>query len=337
MAQLRWQIADFPNPQLGLIDRAQRRVGAGTYQGLEFLEVEAKRIINTLKQPGGLPFSHTINVYRGCSHACTYCFARPTHEYLGLGLGTDFETKIVVKVNAVDLVWAETAPHRWRGQLIAMGTNTDPYQAAEGRYKLTRGVIEVLGQRANPFSILTKSPLVLRDMDVLTAAAARTQVRVDFSVGTLDEAVWRETEPGTAHPAKRIEAVARLNRAGIRSGVLIGPVLPGMSDSPRQIEAVVAAAVDAGAVSVGCVLLHLKPGLRHHYQDWIDQHHPELTERYRAWYGTRSYAPTAEQRRLSALVRRLTHAAGGDVSVRPRRLPPATRTPPSPRQLTLGE
>lgn len=310
-AQFPWQEASLTDPQLRLIEPSKRVVGRGRYAGLEFLEVESKRIINTLPHGGMLPFRHTINAYRGCAHACTYCFARPTHEYLGFDIGRDFDTKIVVKVNAPELVRRETAPRAWGGELIAMGTNTDPYQPAEGRYRLTRRIIEVLGDRATPFSILTKSTLVLRDSDVLAAAAARTDVTVDFSVGTLDEDVWKMTEPGTPHPRQRIHVVRKLNDAGIPSGVLMGPVLPGLTDDPSQVEEVVAAAVQAGAISVGAVLLHLKPGVKQHYLEFLDRVYPGLVAMHRERYGARVYASAGDQRRLSALVRRLVAKHGG--------------------------
>ncbi len=335
-SQIRWQQTDLPQPQLRLIDTAHHRVGRGEYRGLEFFEVEAKRLINTLP-PGPLPFRHTINVYRGCSHACTYCFARPTHDYLGLDIGRDFDTKIVVKTNAVARVRYETAPPRWAGEPIAMGTNTDPYQAAEGRYKLTRGVIEVLAERTNPFSILTKSTLVLRDLDLLADAARTSDVAVDFSIGTLDEEVWRLTEPGTPHPMRRIEAVARLNDAGVPTGVLMGPVLPGLSDDEPGIEAVVTAALDAGAVRLSALLLHLKPGLRNHYLSFLEAKRPDLVEMHRQRYATRSYAAKTDQRELTAMVRRGIERHGGLRPVpRPRPAPrrPVTTSPPA--QLDLG-
>src|SRR5205807_10168114 len=176
-----------------------------------------------------LPFRWTINAYRGCSHACSFCFARPTHEYLDMNAGEDFERKIVVKVNAVERLKAELSPAKWAGDHIAMGTNTDPYQRCEGKYHLTRGIVETLAEHANPFSILTKSTLILRDLDVLTEAAQRADVRANFSIGTLDEEVWRTSEPGTPHPSKRGEAVATLTEAGIPPGVPAAPVPPGLS------------------------------------------------------------------------------------------------------------
>lgn len=334
MTRLRWQRTDIERPQLQLVDTTRHRVGRGEYRGLEFMEVEAGRLINTVPSQGRLPFGHTINAYRGCSHACTYCFARPTHDYLGLDIGADFDTKIVVKVNAVALARHETSPARWAGELIAMGTNTDPYQAAEGRYRITRGIIEVLTERRNPFSILTKSPLVLRDLDVLVEAAAVTDVTVDFSIGTLDTAVWQSTEPGTAHPQRRIDAVGRLNAAGVASGILMGPVLPGLSDDPAQIEEVVAAGVAAGAVSIGAVLLHLKPGVRDHYLLFLERNHPELVAMHRQRYATRSYASKTDQQELSSLVRTLVARHGG-VPGRRRRIAPPTTSPERSEQMGL--
>lgn len=215
---LRWRLADEEESEALFGDErwATRHVGTGEYRGFEFLHVNAKRIINRVRGAGaGLGFEFTVNPYRGCSHACTYCFARPTHQYLGLDMGRDFERRIVVKVNAVERLRAELASARWRGELIALGTNTDPYQLAEARYHLTRGIVRTLSAAANPFSILTKSTLVLRDLDLLAEAAARTTVRLDVSVGTLDLEVWRSTEPGTPPPARRLDAVRRLNEAGV--------------------------------------------------------------------------------------------------------------------------
>jgi DNA repair photolyase len=235
------------------------------------------------------------------------CFARPTHEYLNLDPATDFDRVIVVKVNAVERLRAELAPRRWRGDHIAMGTNTDPYQRAEGKYRLTQGIIEVLGEARNPFSILTKGTLVLRDLDRLVEAARRSHVELCFSIGTLDEDVWRATEPGTPHPRKRVEAVARLNEAGIPCGVLVAPILPGLSDGREQLDEVVRACVDAGAPSISPVLLHLRPGVKEHYLAWLADAHPDLLEQHQRLYRG-SYAPARERERVTQLVRDLvTH------------------------------
>jgi DNA repair photolyase len=252
--------------------------------------VEARSILNRV--PGTyLPFDWTINPYRGCSHACVYCFARPTHEYLGFDTGTDFDSQIVVKVNAVELARAETVPGRWAGDSIAMGTNTDPYQPAEGKYRLTRGILEVLVERRNPFTVLTKSTLALRDVDLFAEAARNSEVTVSFSIGTLDAGVWKQTEPGTPHPRRRVDAIARLEEAGVPTGVLIAPILPGLSDRPEQVAEVEAACRAAGARSVHVIRLHLRPGVKQHFMGWLDGAHPELVSNYQNLYRDRAYLP----------------------------------------------
>lgn len=311
MTDLRWKLAGDLGGQ-GVfftdVELVERHVGKGEYRGMEFLHVNARRIVNEVPGASRMPFRFTINAYRGCSHACVYCFARPTHEYLGLNIGDDFDRKLVVKVNAVERLRAELRDPRWRGDAIAMGTNTDPYQRCEGRYHLTRGLVEALGEASNPFSILTKSTLILRDIDVLRAAAGRTSVRANFSIATLDEAVWRATEPGTPHPRRRVEAVARLNQAGVPCGVLVAPILPGMSDGADQLAEVVEACVAAGAVSITALPLHLRPGVREHFLSWLAGARPELVEDYERRY-RRAYLPGKEQQEVTALVRRLVTAA----------------------------
>jgi DNA repair photolyase len=192
-----------------------------------------------------------------------------------------------------------------------MGTNTDPYQAAEGKYHLTQGIIGVLAEAKNPFSILTKSTLVLRDLERLVEASRRTQVRLDLSVGTLEPAVWRSTEPGTPPPARRLEAVRRLNRAGIPCGVLVAPILPGLSDGDEQVRAVVEAAKAAGAVSVTGVPLHLRGSVREHYLSWLAGAHPELVSRHERLFAKGAYQPRAERDRIDRLVTELSPPAGG--------------------------
>ncbi len=275
-----------------------RHIGIGEYRGLEFLHVNARRVINEVPASSRMPFRYTINAYRGCSHACVYCFARPTHEYLGLGLGQDFDRKLVVKVNAVERVRAELRSARWHGEHIAMGTNTDPYQRAEGRYHLTRGIVEALGEARNPFSILTKSTLILRDLDLLVAAAARTDVQCNLSIGTLDEQVWKATEPGTPHPRRRVEAVRRLNDAGIPTGVLMAPIIPGWSDSPEQLEEVATACVEAGAVFVTPIALHLRKGVKEHFLSFMAQRRPELHADLARRYARSPYLSPGEQQAI---------------------------------------
>ncbi|HEY3764219.1 MAG TPA: radical SAM protein [Gaiellales bacterium] len=296
------QLRLFPEPD-GMGDgRSLREV--------EYLHVRAKRIVNRVPEASRMPFRYTINAYRGCAHACTYCFARPTHAFLGMDTGADFERRIVVKVNAVERLAAELRDPRWGGEHIAMGTNTDPYQPAEGRYRLTRGLVSALIAARNPFSILTKSPMILRDIDLLADAARAGLVRCNLSIGTLDEDVWRASEPGTPPPLRRVEAVAKLTAAGIPCGVLIAPVLPGMSDSPEQLAAVVGACVEAGAVSVSPILLHLRPGVREVFMPWLEGYRPDLVARYRELYAS-SYAGPGPRARLTQTVEDIVDRLGG--------------------------
>jgi len=302
----RWRLAEDDGGQPSLFsdeELYERHIGIGEYRGLEFLHVNAKRVINPVPASSTMGFRFTINAYRGCSHSCAYCFARPTHEYLNLNIGEDFERKLVVKVNAVEKVRAELRSPRWNGDLIAMGTNTDPYQRAEGKYHLTRGIVQALGEARNPFSILTKGTLILRDLDVLTEAMTRTDVRCALSIGTLDEDVWKATEPGTPHPRRRVEAVRRLNDAGIPTGVLVAPIIPGWSDRPAQLEEVTAACLDAGATSVTPVVLHLRPGVKEHFLGFLNARRPALGDDLRARYGSRSYLPRQDQESITAPVR----------------------------------
>ena len=324
-----------------LFEIARRTFDTPEFRGIEFIEVEAKTVLNHV--PGGaMPFSWTVNPYRGCTHACTYCFARVTHTYLDMDAGRDFETKIVVKVNAPDVLRRQLAAARWKGEHVAMGTATDPYQRAEGRYRLMPGIIDALADHRNPFSILTKSTLILRDIDRLLDAARVARVSTAFSVGTLDDDAWRRSEPGTPHPRKRIEAVAALNAAGIPCSVLIAPILPGITDHPRQLREVVAAALDAGATSVSPILLHLRPGVREEFLPWLQDNYPELVSRYRELY-PRAYAPPAFRkelgRRVASIVRALggtrpQNGATGDRSTRERGEDDGGGTP-RPTQLTL--
>ncbi len=302
---LRWTLAEseeggtlFPDERV-----AERHVGKGAYAGMEFLHVNARAIINTVPPESRMPFRHTINPYRGCSHACVYCFARPTHDYLGLGIGTDFERKIVVKVNAVERLRAELRSPKWGGDHIAMGTNTDPYQHAEGKYHLTRGIVETLSGARNPFSILTKSTLILRDAALLAAACDRTEVEVNFSIGTLDRDVWQLTEPGTPPPDRRVEALRRLTALGIPCGVVVAPVLPGLSDSEAQLREVVEACASAGALSISGVALHLRGTLRTHYFDWLEKTRPDLVRLHRARFRRGAYQDDEARERVETTVR----------------------------------
>jgi DNA repair photolyase len=230
------------------------------------------------------------------------CFARPTHKYLDMDAGRDFEKQIIVKVNIPEILRVDLARPSWKREHIAMGTNTDPYQWVEGRYKLMRGIWEAMRDFANPCSILTKSPLLLRDLDLLLEVQKRTSVSANFSVPTLNEGAWRDTEPHTPSPRARLEAVAELNRAGIPCGVLIAPLMPGINDDPKEVEKIVELATEAGAVSIGGIALHLRGEVRKIFFDWLKAKRPDLIPEYERLYRRGAYAPPEIRRRLTGLV-----------------------------------
>jgi DNA repair photolyase len=265
----------------GYRDVTVRHFDAPEAVDTRFYEVQAKSILNRVPEASQMPFRWTVNPYRGCTHACTYCFARPTHEFLEFDAGRDFEREIVVKVNAPERLRAELARSRWQREHVALGTNTDPYQWVEKRYELMRGIWEALRDARNPCSVLTKSPLLLRD---------------------LDPKAWRATEPRSPSPSARLDAVAELSRGGIRTGVLVAPLMPGINDSPEQVREVVRLATEAGASYITGIALHLRRGVREVFMEWLGEHRPELVSRYEALYQRRAYMPVDERRRLTELL-----------------------------------
>jgi DNA repair photolyase len=288
---------------------------------MRFYEVRARSVLNRVPARSRMPFRWTINPYRGCSHACVYCFARPTHRYLGFDAGRDFEREIVVKVNAPEVLRAELARRAWKGEHVALGTNTDPYQWVEGRYRLMRGIWEALrdaaGGTGNPCSVLTKSPLLLRDLPLMLEIAQRTTISASLSIPTLDERAWRATEPHTPNPRARLEAVAELNRAGIPTGVLIAPLMPGVNDAPNQLEPLLQGALDAGATHIGGVALHLRRDVKDVFMEWLRSARPDLVERYDELYRRGAYAPGEERKRLAGLVRKHDSTSSVDRWSRP--------------------
>jgi DNA repair photolyase len=287
-----------------------RRFDAPEALETRFYEVRAKSVLNRVPEKSQMPFRWTINPYRGCSHACVYCFARPTHKYLDFDAGRDFEKEIVVKVNAPEVLRAELARASWKREHVALGTNTDPYQWVEGRYRLMVGIWEALRDAANPCSVLTKSPLLLRDLALMLEIAARTEFSACLSIPTLEEKAWRATEPHTPHPRARLEAVAELNRAGIATGVLIAPLMPGINDAPKQVEELLDRLTEAGAASIGGIGLHLRGEVRAVFMGWLRAQRPDLLARYEQLYSRGAYAPREERERLSRMIRRPGMPAG---------------------------
>jgi DNA repair photolyase len=282
-----------------------------------FYEVRAKSALNRVPEQSQVPFRWTINPYRGCSHSCVYCFARPTHKYLDFNAGRDFEKEIVVKVNVPEVLRRELARPSWKGEHVALGTNTDPYQWVEGRYKLMPGIWEAFRDFLNPCSILTKSPLLLRDLPLMQEVAQVAPIQASLSIPTLEEKAWRATEPHTPNPRARIEAVAELNRAGIPCGVLVAPLMPGINDSPEQVERILELCAEAGATHISGIALHLRGEVRDIFMDWLRSQRPDLVPRYEKLYARGAYAPRAERERLSALVARGRSRLAGYVREQP--------------------
>ena len=274
--------------------------------GPEYREEPCRSALNRVK---GMAFKWSLNPYMGCVHRCTFCYVRAFERRADRPSDDRYGGSIRVKVNVADVLRRELSRPSWEREWIAIGAATDPYQPAEGRYRLTRACIEALAEARNPFSIITRGPMIVRDIDVLVEAARRASVSVTFSIPTLDEGVWRKTEPSTAHPRQRLKAVSKLVDAGIETGVGMAPILPGISDRPGQLREVVKAAREAGATGVWTNLLFLRPGTREHFLQHLAEDWPELVPRYRELYRGRAYLGAEEvtpiKRRVSALAREL--------------------------------
>lgn len=330
---VRWQgqkVGDVDDSALpGLEDRTSilRSVTTPEFAGMTFHEVLSKSALNSV--PGGsrMPFGWTINPYRGCSHACTYCFARGTHEYLDLDGGGDFDSQIVVKVNVVEILQKELRRGSWNHELVALGTNTDPYQRAEGRYKLMPGIIETLAASGTPFSVLTKGTLIRRDIPLLVKAAQRVAVDVQMSIAMYDDELQKAIEPGTPSTQARLDTVRALADAGFRVGVFLMPVLPHLTDSVAAIDEALQRIKASGAAYVIYGALHLRPGVKPWFLQWLGEYRPDLLSSYNGLYpGTASVAPKAYRQWLAKRVRPLirAHALDGrdeDDVTPPRRMP----------------
>jgi len=282
-----------------------RSVRTPEFHGVTFHEVAAKSALNRVPAASSMPFSWTVNPYRGCSHACVYCFARSTHRYLDLDAGADFDQQVVVKVNVAEVLRAELARRSWGREEVALGTNTDPYQRAEGRYRLMPGIISALVDSGTPLSILTKGTLLRRDLPQLEEAARRVPVDLSMSIAIFDDALQKAVEPGTPSTAARLATVRAAADAGFRVTVFLMPIMPWLTDADRQLDEALARIAEAGAAHVVFGALHLRPGAKEWFLEWIEREHPELSRGYRRFYGQASYAPAGYRRDLGRRVRPL--------------------------------
>ncbi len=289
-----------------------RTVRTPEFAGLTFHEVRAKTALNRVPDASPMPFRWTINPYRGCSHQCVYCFARATHRYLDFDAGDDFDRQLVVKVNAPDVVRAEVGRRSWRRELVALGTNTDPYQRAEGRYALMPGIIRALGESATPISILTKGTLLRRDLPLLSEAAEHVAVDIAMSIAVFDDELQAAVEPGTPSTEARLATVRQAVERGFRVTVFLMPIMPWLTDSPEQLEHAVERIAASGATRVVFGALHLRPGAKEWFLAWIAREHPELEAGYRRFYDRSSSAPAAYRRQLGARLRPLLRRHGLD-------------------------
>jgi DNA repair photolyase len=289
-----------------------RSVQVPEFPDVTFHEVRAKSALNHVPGESAMPFPYTINPYRGCIHRCVYCFARRTHEWLEFDSGQDFDTQIVVKTNLVDVLRRELARPSWTHEHVALGTNTDPYQRAEGRYKLMPGVIRALTDSGTPFSILTKGTLLRRDLPLLAEAAQRVPVGLGLSIAIWDDALHTALEPGVPTPRARLDVVRAATDAGLPCGVFLAPVLPGLTDGIDQLDAAIGAIAQAGATGVTVIPLHLRPGAREWFMAWLTREHPELVGRYEQLYARRAYVPAEYRTWLSRRVAPLLTKHGLD-------------------------
>jgi DNA repair photolyase len=274
---------------------------------VEYREEPCRSALNRVQ---GMGFGWSLNPYMGCVHRCTFCYVRAFEQRADRPSDDRYGTSIRVKTNVAEVLRRELARPSWAREIVAIGAATDPYQPAEGRYKLTRACLEVLGDAANPIRIITRGPMIVRDIDVLARAASRASVAVTFSVPTLDHEIWQRTEPGTAPPRQRLRALKQLVDAGIKASVGMAPIIPGLSDKPELMAEVVRAAREAGATGVWANLLYLKPGTKEHFLTALERDWPELLPEYEQLYGRRAYLSTAQSEPVRAQVRELTRAHG---------------------------
>lgn len=332
---MRWaaQSADADDGGLPGLDRAGlvRTTTTPEFEGIVFHEVLARSALNALPDGAQLPFKYTVNTMRGCSHACRYCFARPTHEYLDLDPAGDFDSQLVVKLNVAAVLRKELRRRSWRRDTVALGTNTDPYQRAEGRYRLMPGVIGALAESGTPISILTKGTLLRRDLPLLQSARTAVDVQIGVSLAMLDDELATHLDPGAPSPRARLDLISALADAGFEPHVMVAPVVPYLSDSTRQLDDLLAALAAAGAARVTAIPLHLRGSTREVFLDWLSATHPALLRHYRSLYGRGGYVRPEYSARLRArmapLVARHGLARRDPGPAEPAALPPLRREP----------
>jgi len=307
-------------PGLARLSNLVRSVQTPEFAGITFHEVLARTALNRIPGRSSMPFGWTINPYRGCSHACVYCFARGSHSYLDLDSGRDFDSQIIVKVNVAEVLAKEVAKPSWQRHPVALGTNTDPYQRAEGRYRLMPGIISALAGSGTPFSILTKGTLLRRDLALLAEANERVPVSLAMSIAVYDDELQQSIEPGTPTTTARLATVSAVREHGMACSVFLMPVLPYLTDTRAHLATALARIKEAGATSVMYTALHLRAGVKPWFMAWLGEHHPELVGRYQAMYGTGAYAPKEYRMWLAARVRPLIRQYGLDRSLEPQRL-----------------
>ena len=294
---------------------------------VDYLEVQCKSALNPVK---GMGFAWSLNPYTGCEHRCAFCYVRAFERRADRPSDDRYGRSIRVKINVAGVLRSELSRRSWRKETVVIGAATDPYQPAEGRYKLTRQCLRALSDFSNPAAMITRGPMIVRDLDVLSELARRANLHITFSIPTVDDDIWRRTEPGTAHPRQRLRAIEKLVAAGIDVGVGMAPIIPGLSDRPDRLEAVVKAARAAGATGLWAGMLHLKDGTREHFMSVLGKHWPELVPRYEQAYRARAYLPPSFSEPTMKAVSQLR--AAHDISDRRRLI---LQPPPEPEQLSL--
>jgi DNA repair photolyase len=297
-------------PGLAKLSNLVRSVTTPEFAGIRFHEVLAKSALNKVPGESSMPFGWTINPYRGCSHACVFCFARNTHTYLDLDAGKDFDSEIIVKVNVAEVLGRELGRPSWQHRPVALGTNTDPYQRAEGRYRLMPGIIAALAESGTPFSILTKGSLLRRDLPLLVEASQRVPVDLAMTIAVHDDELQRSVEPGAPTTKSRLETVRAIREHGLDVAVFMMPVLPFLTDSTAHLDLALQQIRDAGGTSVLYSSLHLRPGAREWYLQWVAREHPDLADRYAALYSKGAYPPKEYRQWLAAKMKPLIRRYG---------------------------